>query len=127
MDWITRISFLIGIYKAFSIIIGDKLAYEWVSLPQIAAIRQFDTARLIPSRFAERTDSVLQTIADEGQHIDDLSEMDNAKDRRLAVEFNGLAGMGRDEFVFGIMSICSVCGYSPTAALLKLNKNPLRR
>lgn len=33
VDRITRISFLIGIYKALHIIYGDKLADEWVSLP----------------------------------------------------------------------------------------------
>lgn len=32
VDQITRISFLIGIYKALHIIYGDKLADEWVSL-----------------------------------------------------------------------------------------------
>ncbi|MDB5839738.1 MAG: hypothetical protein JWQ23_1690 [Herminiimonas sp.] len=33
VDRITRISYLIGIYKALHIIYGDKLADEWVSLP----------------------------------------------------------------------------------------------
>ncbi|MEY3264477.1 MAG: hypothetical protein RL717_1954 [Pseudomonadota bacterium] len=33
VDRITRISFLIGIYKALHTIYGDKLADEWVSLP----------------------------------------------------------------------------------------------
>ena len=33
VDRITRISFLIGIYKALHILYGDKLADEWVSLP----------------------------------------------------------------------------------------------
>ena len=33
VDRITRISFLIDIYKAFHILYGDKLADEWVSLP----------------------------------------------------------------------------------------------
>jgi hypothetical protein len=33
VDRITRISFLIGIYKALHILHGDKLADEWVSLP----------------------------------------------------------------------------------------------
>jgi hypothetical protein len=38
VDRITRISFLIGIYKALHIIYGDKLADEWVSLPNQNAI-----------------------------------------------------------------------------------------
>lgn len=33
VDRITRVSFLIGIYKALHILYGDKLADEWVSLP----------------------------------------------------------------------------------------------
>jgi hypothetical protein len=38
VDRITRISFLIGIYKALHLIYGDKLADEWVSLPNKNAI-----------------------------------------------------------------------------------------
>jgi hypothetical protein len=33
VDRITRISYLIGIYKALHILYGEKLADEWVSLP----------------------------------------------------------------------------------------------
>ena len=33
VDRITRISYLLGIYKSLHIIYGDKLADEWVSLP----------------------------------------------------------------------------------------------
>ena len=33
IDRITRISYLIGIYKALHIVYGDRLADEWVSLP----------------------------------------------------------------------------------------------
>ncbi|MES2535887.1 MAG: antitoxin Xre/MbcA/ParS toxin-binding domain-containing protein [Pseudomonadota bacterium] len=33
VDRITRISYLIGIYKGLHILYGDKLADEWVSLP----------------------------------------------------------------------------------------------
>ena len=38
VDRITRISYLIGIYKALHIIYGDKLADEWVNLPNSNAI-----------------------------------------------------------------------------------------
>ena len=38
VDRITRISYLTGIYKALHIIYGDKLADEWVSLPNSNAI-----------------------------------------------------------------------------------------
>ena len=33
VDRITRISYLLGIYKALHILYGDKLADEWVTLP----------------------------------------------------------------------------------------------
>ncbi|MEW6020624.1 MAG: MbcA/ParS/Xre antitoxin family protein [Pseudomonadota bacterium] len=33
VDRITRISYLLGIYKALHILYGDKLADEWVNLP----------------------------------------------------------------------------------------------
>ncbi len=38
VDRITRISYLTGIYKALHIIYGDKLADEWVNLPNSNAI-----------------------------------------------------------------------------------------
>jgi hypothetical protein len=38
VDRITRISYLVGIFKALHIIYGDKLADEWVSLPNSNAI-----------------------------------------------------------------------------------------
>jgi hypothetical protein len=38
VDRITRISYLIGIYKSLHILYGDKLADEWVNLPNSNAI-----------------------------------------------------------------------------------------
>ena len=38
VDRITRISYLVGIYKALHILYGDKLADEWVKLPNTNAI-----------------------------------------------------------------------------------------
>ena len=38
VDRITRISYLIGIYKALHMLYGDKLADEWVNLPNSNAI-----------------------------------------------------------------------------------------
>ncbi len=38
VDRITRISYLIGIYKALHVLYGAKLADEWVSLPNSNAI-----------------------------------------------------------------------------------------
>lgn len=38
VDRITRISYLVGIYKTLHILYGDKLADDWVSLPNSNAI-----------------------------------------------------------------------------------------
>lgn len=38
VDRITRISYLVGIYKALHILYGDKLADEWVTLPNANSI-----------------------------------------------------------------------------------------
>ena len=38
VDRITRVSYLVGIYKALHILYGDRLADEWVSLPNSNAI-----------------------------------------------------------------------------------------
>jgi hypothetical protein len=38
VDRITRISYLVGIYKALHILYGDRLADEWVGLPNSNAI-----------------------------------------------------------------------------------------
>jgi hypothetical protein len=38
VDRITRVSYLVGIYKALHILYGDKLADEWVNLPNSNAI-----------------------------------------------------------------------------------------
>jgi len=38
VDRITRISYLLGIYKALHILYGDKLADEWIHLPNSNAV-----------------------------------------------------------------------------------------
>jgi hypothetical protein len=40
VDRITRISYLLGIYKSLHILYGDKLADEWIHLPNTNAIFQ---------------------------------------------------------------------------------------
>ena len=65
-------------------------------------IRQYDLYRLISSRFAEEEDLVLAPIADDGSHLEDLFELDNATNQRLLAESDRLPGIGVDELVFGI-------------------------
>ena len=72
------------------------------ALPRTTLLRQFDTFRLIPSRFAAREDSVLAGIAEDEAHLGDLFDLDNATNERLRGERGLLLGIGIDELVFGV-------------------------
>ena len=72
------------------------------ALPQLTALRQFDTCRLIPSRFADLEDSVLAPLADNDATLRDLFDLDNATNERLRGEAGLLPGIGMDELVFGL-------------------------
>jgi len=71
-------------------------------VPKLNTLRQFDTCRLIPSRFADVEDSVLAPLADDRNVLRDLFELDNATNERLLGEYGGLPGIGVDELVFGV-------------------------
>ncbi len=71
-------------------------------LPPVTLLRQFDTCRLIPSRFAESEDSVLAPLADNDIVLSDLFDLDNATNERLRGEYGSLPGIGVDELVFGV-------------------------
>jgi RES domain-containing protein len=71
-------------------------------VPKLSALRQFDTCRLIPSRFADIEDSVLCPLADNEGVLHDLFDLDNATNERLRGEYGGLPGIGVDELVFGV-------------------------
>ena len=71
-------------------------------VPKLTTLRQFDTCRLIPSRFADVEDSVLSPLADDAGMLRDLFDLDNATNERLRGEYGGLPGIGVDELVFGV-------------------------
>ena len=71
-------------------------------VPQLCTLRQFDTCRLIPSRFADLEESVLSPLADSTGMLRDLFDLDNATNERLRGEYGGLPGIGVDELVFGV-------------------------
>ena len=71
-------------------------------IPRLTALRQFDTCRLIPSRFADQEDSVLAPLADDDGMLRDLFDLDNATNDRLRGESGLLPGIGVDELVFGV-------------------------
>lgn len=70
--------------------------------PAITLLRQFDTCRLIPSRFVDTEDSVLAPLSENADHLRDLFDLDNATNERLLGEHGGLPGIGVDELVFGV-------------------------
>ena len=71
-------------------------------IPPQTALRQQDTVRLIPSRFADLEDSVLTPLADNDAMLRDLFDLDNATNERLRGEYGLLPGIGVDELVFGV-------------------------
>ena len=71
-------------------------------LPRTTLLRQFDTCRLVPSRFAAREDSVLAAVAEDDAHLSDLFDLDNATNERLRGERGLLPGIGIDELVSGV-------------------------
>jgi hypothetical protein len=71
-------------------------------VPPLTTLRQFDTCRMIPSRFVDTEDSVLSPLADSDDMLRDLFDLDNATNERLRGEFGGLPGIGVDELVFGV-------------------------
>jgi RES domain-containing protein len=70
--------------------------------PRETLLRQFDTSRVIPSRFAALGDSVLVGIADDDAMLFDIFALDGATSERLRGEQGDLPGIGRDELVFGV-------------------------
>jgi RES domain-containing protein len=70
--------------------------------PPVSLLRQLDTCRLIPSRFADQENSVLAPLADDADHLVDLFDLDNATNERLVGERGGLPDIGIDELVFGL-------------------------
>lgn len=71
-------------------------------LHKITQLRQYDTCRLIPSRFADVEDSVLAPLAENDAVLRDLFDLDNATNERLRGESGLLPGIGMDELVFGV-------------------------
>lgn len=73
-----------------------------MKLPAVTLVRQFDTHRLIPSKYSAGGDSVLARIAGDDGHLKDIFDLDNATNDRLKAENNLLPGIGVDELVFGV-------------------------
>ena len=72
------------------------------NLPPVHSVRQYDTHRLIPSKYNPDFESVLARIADNDQHLRDLFDLDQATNERLWGENGLLPGIGSHELVFGV-------------------------
>lgn len=70
--------------------------------PPVALVRQYDTHRLVPSRYGPKGDSVLAALADDDAHLQALFELDAATNDRLLAEHSRLPGIGPEELVFGV-------------------------
>jgi len=70
--------------------------------PKTTEIRLHDTHRLIPARFTDADDSVLNRIASDERHLQDLFDLDHATNDRLLGENDLLSGIARHELVFGV-------------------------
>jgi len=73
-----------------------------VTLPALSSIRQFDTHRLIPSKYWPDGESVLAGIADDKPHLDVIFDLDHATNDRLLAENDLLPGIGIHELVFAV-------------------------
>ena len=70
--------------------------------PPVTLVRQYDTHRLIPSRYAPKGDSVLAALADDDQHLQAIFELDGATNDRLLAGRSSLPGIGPEELVAGV-------------------------
>ena len=77
-------------------------------MPPFRLLRQFDTVRLIPSRFVYKEDSVLAALADNDAELHQLFELDNATNARLRAEHGGAIGIGIEELVYYVPNYRSI-------------------
>jgi RES domain-containing protein len=77
-------------------------ADEPLPLPRFTLVRQFDTHRLVPSKYAADGASALTRIADDDRHLRDIFDLDQATNERLQAEHDLLPGIGVHELVFGV-------------------------
>jgi len=72
-----------------------------MNLPPIAVIRQYDTHRLIPSKYSEG-ESVLVRVASSDEDLAIIFDLDSATNDRLLAENDLLPGIDTHELIFGI-------------------------
>jgi len=70
-------------------------------LPTTSLVRRYDTHRLIPTKYSAN-ESVLNDIADDDAHLQDIFDLDSATNDRLLAENERLSGIGVHELIFGV-------------------------
>ena len=73
-----------------------------MSLPGTSLVRQYDTHRLIPSKYSEGGESVLARIAASDEDLTAIFDLDHATNDRLLAENDRLPGIDTHELIFGI-------------------------
>jgi RES domain len=71
-------------------------------LPPVVLLRQLDTHRLVPARYLASGESILDVLADDGEQLSALVELDSATNDRVLAGHRQLPGIGVEELVFGI-------------------------
>jgi hypothetical protein len=71
-------------------------------LPRVSEVRQDETHRLIPARYADRDETVLTRLTDNRDDLNALFELEGATNDRLLGEAGLLPGISVRELIFGI-------------------------
>ena len=71
-------------------------------LPCTNLVRQYDSHRLIPSKYSDGGESVLVRVASSDDDLTAIFELDNATNDRLLAENDRLPGIDTHELVFGV-------------------------
>lgn len=69
-------------------------------IPSITKIRKNDTHRLIPSKYGECGESVLEEIAEDDEHFYHITDLDSATNDRLLAENDLHEGISAKELVY---------------------------
>lgn len=73
-----------------------------MKLPPLTQLRQDDTHRLVPSKYAHEEQGPLSRLTDDESDLSTLTELERSTDNRVLGESGLLPGIGIHELVFGV-------------------------
>ena len=73
-----------------------------MKLPPLTQLRQDDTHRLVPSKYAHEEQGPLSRLTDDESDLSTLTELERSTDNRVLGESGLLPGVGIRELVFGV-------------------------